>query len=304
MRDPVTPTPIQELKSELFDKKNITVFVKRDDLTHPEIMGNKWRKLKYNIQHALDIGVRTLVTYGGAYSNHIAATAAAARIFGLGSIGVIRGEELNPHSNPTLKVAHQNGMSFHFVTREHFRAYKKTMTVPFETDGSHMILPEGGSNELAIRGCAEIIDEIDIEFDIIATAAGTGGTLAGLIKGLGGRKSVLGFSALKGNWIQDDIKALLRKHDINHENHRIFEDFRFGGYGRFDLNLIQFILDFKQKFDILLDPIYTGKMFFSVWELTKNDQIASGSTLLLLHTGGLQGIAGFNHRFNLALPEP
>ncbi len=304
MSFPKTPSPIQKISDPVFEEYGITVLVKRDDLIHEEVMGNKWRKLKYNIEYAVERGTKSLVTFGGAYSNHIAATAAAAKLYGLDSVGIIRGEELTADSNPTLRRAAENGMKFQFVSREDYREMKQGNQVPKESLSNYVVLPEGGTNELAIKGCAELIDEIDHDFDILISPVGTGGTIAGLLKGLGGNQMIYGFSALRGKWITEDFKSLLQTHNIKYENFKIFEDKRFGGYCKYDLDLIQFILDFKQKYDILLDPIYTGKMFFNVWELVKNAQIANNTTLLMLHTGGLQAITGFNHRFNLALPRP
>ena len=302
MQDWEVNTPVQEILDPMLGQAGVRILVKRDDLTDPVIMGNKWRKLKYNIQSALARNVETIITYGGAHSNHIAATAAAANQAGLRSIGIIRGEELTPSSNPTLSMAAAHGMTFHFVSRSDYKHLKDKLALPHTITSRHLILPEGGTNELAVKGCAELVNEIDVDYDILTTPVGTGGTMAGVLRGLGGSREVWGFSALRGKWIEDDFLSTLRKHDIPHRNYKIFQDETFGGYARFKLSLIQFILDFKQKNGILIEPIYTGKMFFSVWELVKNAQIARGCTLLMLHTGGLQAIEGFNHRFGVALP--
>lgn len=303
----IATTPTQELNSTFLSDKGIRVLVKRDDQNHPLVMGNKWRKLKYNLVAAKTQQKEILVTYGGAYSNHILATAVAANRCGLKSVGIIRGDELTPDSNPTLQQASAENMRLVFVNRDLFNLYKTTLTVPDylqkEVEESGFLLPEGGTNQLAIKGCEEIISEIEDSFDICCTAVGTGGTFLGLLNSLAPDKKLYGFSSLKGNWVGQEIRDLKQVYDISGQNYYVFDDQMFGGYGRFDQNLIQFILEFRQEYGILLDPIYTGKMFFRVWDMVKNDQIARGTTLLLLHTGGLQGIAGFNARFGQLLPE-
>jgi len=303
MSIPVTPTPIEKLEHPLFTKKGIEVFIKRDDLTHPEIMGNKWRKLKYNLKAAKDKGKQTIATYGGAFSNHIAATAAAGKEFGFKTTGIIRGEELNEKSNPTLKKAHENGMELVFVTRNEFTRLKNDLKLSIESSNDSWILPEGGTNIYAIQGCRELGLECRLEeYDIVCTAMGTMGTFTGLAQVVPRGKKLLGFSALKGNWIKKEAVRILDAYEVRNLDYIVFEDHFFGGYGKYNKDLIQFILDFSQYFGILLDPIYTGKMFFSVWEMIENNQIAVGSRILLIHTGGLQGIEGFNYRYNLELP--
>jgi 1-aminocyclopropane-1-carboxylate deaminase len=303
----ISPTPTVVLQSGLLDLKGIQVVVKRDELNHPLVMGNKWRKLKYNLELAQAQQKKTLVTYGGAFSNHIVATAAAAYYSGFKSIGIIRGDELNAESNPTLQTAAKLGMQLEFTGRREFADIKKNLSLPQgvkSNDLSFMyFLPEGGTNQLAVKGASEIIGEINQPFDICCTAMGTGGTFLGLLQAMGGKNTLWGFSALKGDWVQDQIKQSTEVYDIAHDNYLLFHDNLFGGYGRFDRKLIQFILDFRQEYNILLDPIYTGKMFFRVWEMMKNDQIAKGTTILMIHTGGLQGIKGFNFRFGQQLPE-
>lgn len=279
------------------------VAIKRDDLLHPEVMGNKWRKLKYNLQAARDQGCDTLVTYGGAFSNHIAAVAAAGKLFSFKTVGIIRGDELRTDSNPTLSKAAKDGMTFFFVARDQYRTLKEKLEVPFRPEKRMYILPEGGTNELAVKGCEEILRETPSgDFDLLCTAMGTGATFCGLGRSALPHQKLIGFSALKGNWIQKETQKLLDHYDVRNLNYLVYEDRFFGGYGKYKKDLIQFILDFRQYFGILLDPIYTGKMIFSVWDMIENDQIAKGTRILLLHTGGLQGITGFNFRNNLALP--
>lgn len=277
-------------------------------MNHPAVMGNKWRKLKYNLKDAAKQNKNTLVTYGGAYSNHIIATSAAAHSCNFSSIGIIRGDELDENSNPTLIQSSKNGMTLDFVSRSDFKMLKQNLAVPDSLkDIDHdslYFLPEGGTNILAIKGTSEILEEVDVSYDICCTAMGTGGTFLGLLKSMNGLGQLWGFSALKGKWIAGDISRSKAVYGIFHTNYLLFDDQLFGGYGKFDRELIQFILDFRQEYGILLDPIYTGKMFFRVWDMIKNDQIAKGSTLLMIHTGGLQGIEGFNFRFDQELPKP
>ena len=258
-------------------------------------MGNKWRKLKFNLIEAKAQKKDRLVTFGGAYSNHVVAVACAARLYGFKSLGLIRGHELNPESNPTLKSAADYGMELHFLTRENYKFLTKEMENP--KNPQDYLIPEGGTNALALRGVREMTEEPGFsEYDIVTCPIGTGGTFCGILQGLNGRGQVWGFSALKGDSITDETRAQRLAFDIHFENYQIFSNYHFGGYARFTPELIAFINSFKKEFNVLLDPIYTGKMFFGVWDKIKNDQIAPGSRILLVHTGGIQGIDGFNLR--------
>lgn len=291
-----TPSPIERFNCTLFDDKELDVRIKRDDLIHPDIMGNKWRKLKYNLQYAYDNGIPGILTFGGAYSNHIAATAAACREFGFRSIGVIRGDELNANSNSTLRFASKCGMRLFFVTRKEFREIK---LMPKEFVGrfpDYLCLPEGGTNDLAIKGCEEIIEELDRPFDFITTPLGTGGTMAGMLKGLKGNHYLLGFPALKGEFVHNEFARLCTDHLISFQNYKIFTDFHFGGYGMVTEDLVRFINQIKTDTSLQLDPIYTGKMVYGLHQLVRNDYFPKGSSILVLHTGGLQGIEGFNEK--------
>lgn len=265
-------------------------------MIHPEIMGNKWRKLKYNLITIKNRGLNAIVTMGGAYSNHIAATAAAAKENNLSSVGIIRGEELNKESNPTLEFASGKGMAFDFVDRSSFRIIRENPESVKERYPNHYFLPEGGTNELAIQGCEEIVDEIDIEFDALVTPIGTGGTFAGVLKASKNRHKIIGVSSLKGNFIHDEIQNLLRKYQIQYANYQIIDGYHFGGYGKTNHELIDFINYFKENLDISLDPIYTGKTFFAVWDMIKSNKFEKNLKIVILHTGGLQGIEGFNRK--------
>ncbi len=279
---------------EDFFNTNCKLVIKREDLLHPYISGNKYRKLKYNLIAAKTKGYTTLLTFGGAYSNHIAAVASAGKEYGFKTIGVIRGEELidKIDSNPTLKFAKSCGMNFHFVSREGYR-HKSNLNFIENlktTFGDFYLLPEGGTNDLAVKGCSEILNQNDEQFDYICTAVGTGGTIAGLIESSNAAsQTVLGFSALKGTFPTSEIDSLTSK-----RNYQILDDYCFGGYAKVNSNLIEFINDFKCKTSIPLDPVYTGKMVYGIIDLIKKGIIKNQSKILAIHTGGLQGIAGMN----------
>ena len=293
-------SPLQRIEDDLLRKKKIELFVKRDDLLHSEVQGNKWRKLKYNLEQARLTGQTTLLTFGGAYSNHIYATAAAASL-GFKTIGVIRGKESSVLS-PTLQFALSKGMKLHFLSREDYRLkYEESGLNKLKNKfGDFYLVPEGGTNIHALKGVAEIIDELDIEFDYLCTAVGTGGTLAGLVAALKGQKQAIGFSSLKGD---DTLTATVHKlvsefSDGNYNHFSINFDYHFGGYARVKPDLIDFIKYFKYRYGIPLEPVYTGKMFYGIFDLIKKDYFPPGSRIIALHTGGLQGLRGFSNYFS------
>lgn len=297
--------PNQHIDLPLLREKGIQLYLKREDTIHPFISGNKYRKLKYNLLEAKKQGKDTLLTFGGAFSNHIAATAYAGREQGLQTIGVIRGEELvhKWQSNPTLKLAHEHGMRFHFVSRSEYRLKNEPSFLQNlkERFGEVYLLPEGGTNALAVKGCSEILTEEDATFDYICSAAGTGGTAAGLIHASLPHQTVLAFPALKGNFLLDEIRTF-----VQHERWQLITDYHFGGYAKVDQQLIAFINLFKHETGIPLDPIYTGKMLFGIFDLVKRGVFAPGTQILAIHTGGLQGIEGMNRilkKKNLPLLE-
>jgi 1-aminocyclopropane-1-carboxylate deaminase len=287
------PSPIEQIHDPLFEEKGMEVWIKRDDLIHPHIMGNKWRKLKYNILHVRESHLAGIVTFGGAYSNHIAATAAACAANQLPSIGIIRGDELSPDSNPTLRFASDQGMKLQFVSRNEYRQLKENHHQLQQTHPGYLILPEGGTNELAIRGCQEIWTEINQSFDYAITSVGTGGTMAGLLKAMSGEGKLIGISALKGNFIHSEFRNMLQHHNIPFENYELMDQWHFGGYGKVTDDLVAFINDTQEKINVLFDPIYTAKMYFAVTKLIETNYFPSNSKIVLIHTGGLQGIAGF-----------
>ena len=271
----------------------IELFIKREDLIHPVISGNKYRKLNYNIMAAKRGNYRQLLTFGGAFSNHIAAVASAGEAFGFKTVGIIRGAELRDKidENPTLHYARGCGMVLKFVSRS---AYRNKMSTAFlrslkEAFGTFYVLPEGGTNALAVKGCEEILTEEDRRFDVICCPVGTGGTLAGLINSSHSHQTVLGFSALKGDFLNDDIRKFARKGHWS-----LITDYHFGGYGKLNWELIRFINTFKKQTDIPLDPVYTGKMMYGLTALIREGYFKNGTKILAIHTGGLQGIAGMN----------
>ncbi|PWA06237.1 1-aminocyclopropane-1-carboxylate deaminase/D-cysteine desulfhydrase [Flavobacterium psychrotolerans] len=281
---------------------NVTLYIKREDLIHPIVSGNKYRKLKYNLLQAKEEHQTQLLTFGGAFSNHIAAVAFAAQENGFESIGVIRGEELREKidENPTLRFAQNCGMKFEFVSREVYRFKSETEFLEKLKlkHGTFYYLPEGGTNSLAIKGCEEILIEQDKMFDYICCAVGTGGTITGIINSSQSHQKVLGFPALKGDFLINEIRNFAKNN-----RWELIPDYNFGGYGKVDKELIEFINSFYEKSKIPLDPIYTGKMLFGVMDLIKNNYFPEGSKILVVHTGGIQGVQGMNIKLkNKKLP--
>jgi 1-aminocyclopropane-1-carboxylate deaminase len=294
-------TPIQRIEDPLLERHKVQLFIKREDELHSTISGNKWRKLKYNLQTARGEGYNTLLTFGGAFSNHIAAVAATGKEFGFGTIGIIRGEEHLP-LNPTLAFAQEQGMQLHYMDRETYRNKKEPEVTDYlaEKFGSFYLIPEGGSNALAVQGCTEIINEIDKSaYDFVCAPCGTGGTLAGLVAGMNRSGQVLGFPALKGgSFLKEEIDSLTKAYNSElYHNYQLLTDYHFGGYAKWTPELVNFINTFKDATGVPLDPIYTGKMLFGIYDLIQKGFFKPHTRLLAIHTGGLQGIKGFNQRF-------
>ncbi len=278
----------------------VKLSIKRLDQVHPEISGNKWFKLKYNLKYAEENGYDTLLTFGGAYSNHIHATAAAGKIFGFKTIGIIRGEEHLP-LNPTLSFARENGMRLFYLRRSLYR--KKMENIFLDHLKNHFgevyIIPEGGTNRLAVKGTSEIINGLENDYDYICAPVGTGGTSAGIIAGLAGSKNFLGFSVLKGgDFLLQTIKHLILSFNgKTYSNWNLNLDYHFGGYAKLNYELINFINKFEDLNGIKLDPIYTGKMLFGINELIKTGK-PGFNKILALHTGGLQGVEGMKPKIS------
>ena len=280
--------PIVEIPIE----SKVRLFIKREDLTHPEISGNKYWKMFYNVKKYLEkeVSERKIITFGGAFSNHIAAAAALGKEFGIKTLGVIRGNELEDswQENPTLFSAHQNGMSFRFVTRETYR-YKEKMMKELQTEfPESLVVPEGGTNENAVEGIQYMLTDETKDFDYICSAVGTGGTVSGLSKFAQPHQKVIGFKAVKDNSLENRIKNLSKKDNF------ILIDASDGGFGKITDENVRFINEFYQYFGIVLEPVYTGKMLRKIFEMIADDYFPANSKILAFHTGGLQGIVGAN----------
>lgn len=281
-----TETPTIEILSSKFEPYNLKLRVKREDLNHPYVSGNKWWKLKENLIEATRQKKDTLLTFGGAFSNHLVATAAAAQALKLRSIGIVRGEKILP-LNPALQFAANCGMQLHFVSRE---AYRKKTEAAFIANLHHLfgdfyLIPEGGTNNLAVAGCAALGRLLSVEdFDFLCLPVGTGGTMAGLIEGLQGQKKIIGFPVLKGAaFLSDEISKY-----TTHKNWELIHHYHFGGYAKKTSALTEFMALMKNDYDLPLDFVYTAKMMFGVFDLIQKKYFPAGSKILALHTGGLQ----------------
>jgi len=318
--------PLQKISDTAIEKYGVNVFVLRLDKMHPDISGNKWFKLKYNLEAARKQKKDTLLTFGGAYSNHIAATAAAGKEFGFKTIGIIRGEELasplrrspleplrqstesvfqrtvSPFGQPspkerkknhTLKFAESCGMKLHFVSREDYRQIRANEILPERILSQLPIppsqlyfLPEGGTNELAVKGCSEILSHINISFDYVCCPVGTGGTIAGIISSLKKNQKAIGFSVLKdGEFLK--TSKVFKTFEVS-SDWNLNLDYHFGGYAKHTPELLKFISDFEKENDIPLEQVYTGKMMFGIYGLIKKNYFQKNSTVIAIHTGGLQ----------------
>lgn len=288
---------LQPLNDQLFAKKKLKVFVLRDDLIHPFISGNKWRKLKYNIEQFQKEGKEYLVTFGGAFSNHIVATAAAGKLYSIKTIGIIRGEEHDINSNSVLRFAHNCGMELIFVSREEYRKWKlgngnsklaKLLNSKTGIDQSEIyLLPEGGSNEFAVKGCKEIIDDIPVDFDYICCDCGTGATFAGIVSGLKNHQQAIGIAVLKGAEFIDDA---VKKYNPTIKTFQVIHDYHFGGYAKSATELDEFCKSFSGTKNIPVEPVYTGKLFYGLYDLIRKDFFAEGKTIVVVHTGGVLNI--------------
>lgn len=297
----INEVDLEEVKFPGISATDFKVFVLRIDKLHREISGNKWFKLKYNLIEAEKLNHKTLLTFGGAYSNHIYAVASAGKEFGFDTIGIIRGEEYFP-LNPTLQFAADSGMKLFYLSRAEYKnrndnAFQEKLKIKF--DNPYMI-PEGGTNQLALMGTEEIVNHIKTNFDYICTACGTGGTIAGIISSLKGEKKILGFPALKGGeFLENDIRELVTERSSqSYNNWKLITEYHFGGYAKIDISLINFINEFESINNFKLDYIYTSKMFYGIKELLKREYFSKGIKIVLLHTGGIQGNKGMISKVN------
>ncbi len=280
------PSPLQLINDPLLKDYPVKLYIKRDDLIHPEITGNKWRKLKYNLIEAREKGYKSLMTFGGAFSNHIYATSAAGKEFGFETTGLIRGEELTPTSNEILMFSKINGMDLIFLPRLNY-GFKDKITRQYKDD--FYVIPEGGSNEFCVKGVVEMMDEIYAEItpDVVCVAAGTGGTLAGIVSGLRGETEALGFAVLKDKGLMYNFVSKLLTEEREFD---ITNDYIFNNYGKTTPELIEFIIEFeKRNPDIKLEQVYTGKMMFGVYDMIQKGKFKAGTTICVIHTGGLLG---------------
>ncbi|HKK77893.1 MAG TPA: pyridoxal-phosphate dependent enzyme [Saprospiraceae bacterium] len=311
--DPGQESPLVSFQADWLRERDIRCWVKRDDLLALPVKGdplafsgNKWRKLKWNLVEAARQGHQQLLSFGGAFSNHIVALAAAGYLFGFQTVGVIRGECPEP-LNPSLAFAKKCGMQLHFISRSDYRRKNEAsfqQVLQSQVGDSYMI-PEGGSNALALKGTAELADTIKRQLgelpEGIHLCCGTGGTAAGLIQGLGGASQVFGYSVLKGDFHEKEIESFL---DENPKNWHIHTEFHHGGYAKTTSALLGFIREFPDHYGFYIDPIYTGKLFWAFRQKVLRGQIPGGSRHVLIHSGGLQGIRGYNQRFGTKLPLP
>lgn len=274
---------------------NTSISILRLDTIHPQISGNKYFKLKYNLQQALLQGKQAILTFGGAYSNHIAATAAAGHVLGIKTIGIIRGEEVKNlvDLNPTLAKAKSLGMQLDFISRTAYREKngERFLTQIKKEYGNVYILPEGGSNKYAVKGTEEICNKTSTQYDIICCAVGTGGTLAGIINASQSHQQILGFSAVNAN-LASQINQWTTK-----TNYQLITDYHFGGFAKTNTALLNFVNDFYANYQIPLDYLYTAKLFWGLQDLLLHKKISG--KILAIHTGGLQGNKGFEKKLSL-----
>ena len=281
--------PIHQILSPIFNEKGIAVSMYLDYLNHPRISGNKWRKMMYNLKFAMDNQYKSIATMGGAYSNHIYAVANAGAELGVQTIGIIRGEEPKDYGY-TLSHASEMNMKLYFVSREKYRVFREHPNKILKKFPNTYFLPEGGTNDLALLGFKSLVDSIGESYDYLSVPVGTGGTLAGVSKF--NRQGInLGFLSVKDASLESKVAAF-----SDNAPFELISAFDFGGYAKTNQILIDFINDFYALYRIPLDPIYTGKMMYGIFELAKSDYFKKGSSILAIHTGGLQGIHGYNEQ--------
>ena len=287
-------SPVQQIKNTLFTEQGLSVFIKRDDLIHPIISGNKWRKLKYTLKKAAAENKTHLVTFGGAYSNHLLATAAAAAKFGFKATGIVRGEAVE---NDSLFLCKLHGMQLLFTDRDSYRDKPALFNKYFSDDASAFFIDEGGTSPEGAQGCAELVEELTQTYDHIFCACGTGTTAAGIINGLQQHQLNTRFNAVpvfkNGGFIKDDIDKYL----TSPADYILHTDYHFGGYAKTDERLISFIRTFVAGTGILIEPVYTGKMLYAIYDLAAKGYFKPGSGILAIHSGGIWGLLGMKDRF-------
>ena len=289
-------SPVHQIHDKLFDEQGLQVFLKRDDLIHPIISGNKWRKLKYLLKDARAQNKTHLVTFGGAYSNHLLATSAAAAKFGFRSTGFVRGEEVN---NDTLFLCRLHGMKLIFTDRESYSDKQALFDMHFSDAADAFFIDEGGSSPLGAKGCSELVDELNDTYDHIICASGTGTTTAGIINGIAQHKLSTQFHGVpvlkNGEFLRKNIDAFLESPSAYH----LHTDYHFGGYGKINDELIRFVKQFVTSTGILIEPVYTGKMLYALYDLAAKNHFPPGSRILAIHTGGIWGLLGMKDKFKI-----
>lgn len=285
---------IEEIQSNLFKEKDIKVYLQRDDLLHKDVSGNKWRKLEYALRHYDYKQYNGIVSFGGAFSNHLAATAAACKLLDIPFVAFIRGEE-PVKNNPTILFLKEQGATLHWVSREMYRSLREQSWPNPNPNiyNQYLVIPEGGSTHNAIRSCMEMSNEWNNKYDYACCSIGTGTTFAGMVNGLEHAKTQsLGFIMLKDkNYLTSEIEKM-----TTHNNYELNRSYHFNGFAKADDNLVEFLNRFYKDNKIPLDPIYTGKLMYGIYDLVKNDYFPKGSKIIAVHTGGLQGILGFNEQ--------
>jgi 1-aminocyclopropane-1-carboxylate deaminase len=288
---------LQKVDLSNFNNRNVNLFIKRDDLIDIDVSGNKWRKLKYNVAYAQQIKKSGILTFGGAFSNHLIATAAACHAIGLKSIGIVRGNELNSDSNDTLKKCAKFGMELVFISREEYhlrneKMYHEELTITYP---NYFIVPEGGSNYYGMIGCQEILQETPNNYDHVFVAQGTTTTSCGIALALPEKSVLHVVPVLKGFQAKDEMRSLYLRSGIEQgmvdeilEKVDVLSDYHFGGYGKYTDELLQFMEDFFSETAIPLDPVYTGKTIFALVDWVVQNDIRDAN-ILFVHTGGIQG---------------
>ncbi len=318
--------PLQTLRHPLFAEKELSLNILRTDQTDPIISGNKWFKLKYNLREAQQQGQHTLLSFGGPYSNHLHALAGAGKALQFNTIGIIRGEQHQP-LNPTLSDITAQGMKLYYIDRRTYRNKHRPEVIEqlrqliIDDDPFHKgvqakqfyLVPEGGTNQLAVTGAAEIAEFIPAQSNYVCLPCGTGGTMAGVIAGLStvppahdSNLQVLGFPAMKGGqFLNDVIQQLLNEQNLSGEpvSWELMNDWHFGGFGKINKILAEFIVDFEKKYPLQLDPVYTAKMMYGIVSMAKMDFFPRGSKIIAIHTGGLQGKRGMQDRIQTLLAQ-
>jgi len=306
-------SPLQIIPDHPGNNQGISLFIKRDDLLHPEIQGSKGRKLAALLSDIKQSYPGGLVTFGGAFSNHLHAVAVAGRIFGIPTFGVLRGEHVDLQ-NPTLRFCQENGMTLRPLAKAQYDACKAQEGAPLRNEFPQCyFLPEGGNTPQALEACAAIPKEISTQLSqehpelssqmlYLCTPAGTGCTAAGIVAGLAIPKSqVMVFPVSSHRFDSASVMGLLAKTNLGDPKLKsrfsIIHDYTFGGFAKLHPPVIEFVHEFLEQTNILLDPIYTSKMLFGVFNMLAKGDFAPNSTVVALHTGGLQGWEGFIARY-------